>query len=302
MQNRSTSKLKEREPIFGFFTPPSSYAPAFIEPTQRAFDNPPPGRKHFVFGRQFRLRWLIPATAMSDMFDVTSRRDHFVNILRIISFVKTQVLLLRSTHYNNGDDQVRSRPLVMLVGATDEHSQGGAPLIHQQMDFAAGFASVGWVPACAFTAQGRRDTFTVDTLPLPSNAPFAGIKPGHPPHDLGPPTFSFPGLKTFMQDTTGNPKPILVDSFPLTARPHDVPETIDHIAMRDGRSTRPIRPGWFRQFSLDNAPQLAGYSKVVNILRFCVTMFSQGISFQVGFGDTLVSGYALFFNSCLFFG
>ena len=40
---------------------------------------------------------------------------------------------------------------------------------------------------------------------------------------------------------------------------------------------------FFGQLSLDNPPQLAWHSKIVNILRFYVTMFSQGISFPSGF-------------------
>ena len=90
--------------------------------------------------------------------------------------------------------------------------------------------------------------------------------------------------------------------FPLTASPHDVPENIHYVSMRDRWTPWPFVLGFFGQFTFDDPPQFAWHSKVVNILWFCVTIFSQGISFQVGFDNTLVSGFALFFNSSRFFG
>ena len=170
------------------------------------------------------------------------------------------------------------------------------------MNFAAQFAPVGRIFPSPGPAQGGRHAFAVQTLPVPGNPPFPGIEAGHSPHDLSPAAILLPGLKAFMQHTTRNPKPVAVDRFPLATGPQDVPEPIHHVAMRHGGSARSLAGFFFGQFPFDNPPQLAWHLKVVHILRFCVTMFFQGISFQVRFGVTLVPGYALFFNSQIFFG
>jgi hypothetical protein len=105
-----------------------------------------------------------------------------------------------------------------------------------------------------------------------------------------------------MQNTARNTKPFSLHGFPLTASPHDVPETIYYVPVRDRSSPWPFVLDFFGQFSFDDPPQFAWYSKVVYIFQFYDKMFSQGISFQVSFGYTHVSGYAFFFNSFLFFG
>ena len=170
------------------------------------------------------------------------------------------------------------------------------------MTFTARFTSICRISPGSFTAKRCWNTFAIDTLPLPGYPAFSGIISCHPTHNLLPTTFCLPGLKAFMQNAARNTKPFSFQRFPLTACPHDVPETIHYVSVRDRWSSWPFGLGFFGQFSFDDPPQSAWHSKVVNILRFCVTIFSQGISFQVGFGNTLLSGYALFFNSLLFFG
>ena len=170
------------------------------------------------------------------------------------------------------------------------------------MNFTARFTSICGISPCSFTAKRCWNAFAVDTLPLPCYSAFSGIISCHPPHNLLPTTFCLPGLKALMQNAARYAKPFSLHGFPLTASPHNLPEPIHYVPVRDRWSPWPFVLDFFGQFSFDDPPQFSWHSKVVNILRFCVTIFSQGISFQVGFGNTLVSGYALFFNSQLFFG
>lgn len=170
------------------------------------------------------------------------------------------------------------------------------------MNFAARFASICRISAGFFTTKRCWHTFAVHTLPFPGDPAFSSIKSCSPFHNLFPTTFFLPSLKTLMKHTARNAKPFSFHSFPLTSRPQDVPKPIHYIPVPNPWPSWPFVQGFFRQFSLDDPPQLSWYLEVVYILRFCVNMVLQGISFQVGFGNTLVSGYALFFNSFLFFG
>ncbi len=204
-----------------------------------------------------------------------------MDIFIIITLVSAKVLLdlLRIRTINHdGNDQVISRPLVMFIGSSNVQGQRGSVFIDQQMNLAALFASICGISACFFTTQRRWAGFTVDGLPFPANLTFCLIVQDHCSHHVGKDALLLPGLKAFMDHTTGDPKPVPVNRFPLTTSPQHIPDSIQGKSVLSTRTARSFSfgPGW--QKLSDRFPQLIGHFEVIDIFRFCGIILAQDAS------------------------
>ena len=128
---------------------------------------------------------IAPPPPMFDMACIPVGGNDRMDIRIIIAFIRTQVLLLRGPDHHNRKEHRFGVPFVMLVGTTDHHGQRCPPLVDQQMNFAASFAAIGRIFTGLRSAQRGWNTFAVQTLPLPDNPAFAGIKAGHAAHEIG---------------------------------------------------------------------------------------------------------------------
>ena len=196
-----------------------------------------------------------------------------MNIRKIIAFVCTQMLIRSRSLYHDMQNQIVQGPFVMLIGSCDPNGQRSTPLIHQKMNFATLFGSISRIMARVAATQRGRTRTTVHRLPLPQDMFSATIKSQHRAEDLIPDACLLPGLKTFMQNATGNSKPMGMNRFPLTAGPQDVPEAVHHGMVRFSCASRAGRLFWFGKVLFCNAPQLARNTEKVGLLRFYGILF-----------------------------
>jgi hypothetical protein len=68
-------------------------------------------------------------------------------------------------------------------------------------------------------------------LPFPANPAFPGIILEDRSKQLLEQTLGLPSMKPFMQHTTRNRKPLLLDGLPLATRPQHIPDAIQNFAI-----------------------------------------------------------------------
>lgn len=274
--------MDEGQPILGLFAPSDTDAASSTEPTQGTFDDPAAGRITQLPGDRTLFDFgLVSHSPMLDMRNVLLLFNDLMNIVVIVAFVSTQMLLdlLRIRPFNHdGDDEVVRRPLVMLVGCADVNREWGTMLVNQQVDLATTFAPVGRVPA-RFSASKRCWTrFAVNRLPCPANRLLAGIEQGHLDHHGFKDAQLSPGLEPFMQGAATHSEPVPMNSLPLTARPQHIPDAIQDAAVIGARSPWLTGFSWLWQQFLDLLPQRIRHLEVVYVFRLCVSILAQDVS------------------------
>ena len=143
-QDMSTSKLDQGFPILELLTPAYSKTAPFGDPSQRAFNHPAPRRVPFFSGHRTRFKHgFAPSSAVFDVGDVAFLFNKVLDVSVVIAFVRTQMLFwLVGTFDYNRDNQVVCRPFVVFIGASHIHRQWGTPLINQQVQLGALFATI----------------------------------------------------------------------------------------------------------------------------------------------------------------
>ena len=303
-QDMSTGQLDKGHPVTGFLRPASTQTAAPSKPGERSFDDPAASRVAVLSWKwAFFFLGFVPSSPMLDMINVSCQVDDLVNIIVIIAFVTTEVLFLIRSLDDDGDHQIIGRPLVMLVGTANVNGQRSAMFVHQQMNFAAQFATIGRILARFRPTQGSSTRFAIHRLPFPANFAFPGVELDHDFEQLVKYTGFFPGLKALMQNAAGNMEPFLLDRFPLAASPQDIPDAVDHISVIHPRSSRLYPLGWFRNVLLQLAPKFARDLVIVNILRFCVILIHRDVLLlSVSCGKPIFSRLRLFFQPFRLFG
>jgi len=183
------------------------------------------------------------------------------------------MLLRRRTFDDNMNDQIIQRPFIMLVSSGDPNGQWCAPLIYQDMDFAALLGSIGGVGSRVTSTQRRRTRATVHRLPLPADVLLTTIKAQHRPKNGLPNTLLAPGLKAFVQYTAGNTKPTGVQGFPLATCPQNEPNAVQYGMVGFTRTTRAGFLCLFGKVLFRNAPHRARHSTIFDVLGFCDMLF-----------------------------
>ena len=223
-------------------------------------------------------------TASSAVFDMGNIAFLFHKLMHIIVIVTTvQADVLFTVRWvgardHNRDDQVVSRPLIMAVGAGNENGQRCTAFVNQQVDFAAAFPSIRRVLARLLAAQRGRTALAVNRLPLPFDRTFLGVELDHDAHDSVKDTQSLPGLETFMQRATADPKPLAVHCFPLTAGPQHIPDAIQRGMVVGAWSPWSALLRWLGQHFSDLAPQGARHMEEIDIFRFLGRVLTHGVS------------------------
>ncbi len=223
------------------------------------------------------------------MRDVALLLNELMDILIVIATIHAEMLftiIWMWARNDNRDNQLISGPFVMTVGARDMYRQRGTALVNQQVDLAPLFAPVCWISAGLFAAQRRWTAFAINRLPVPLDVPFPGIEPDHNLHNSRKDACLLPRLETVMQGTAANSKPILVNRFPLTARPQDIPDAIQDISIVRWWSPSATLPGWLGKHLSDLPPQRVWHAIVVNIFRFWGSIVAQEASRFRWVGDT----------------
>ena len=224
---------------------------------------------------------------MGDMFLIIDFGNKPVDIVKIISFIQTKMLLFCRTWDHNGEDQVIHRPFVVLVCTGKMHRQRRATFINLDMDLGPTFTSVSGIASRCVSAQGCRDRFTVDSLPFPTNSALPIVEANHRLQHLVPDALLLPCLEPFVQDTAGNTEPIAMDGFPLAAGPQNVPEAMDNGPIVSSGAAWSAFWGRFGQMFFDAPPQWAGDTEVVDILGFLfILVFQDAPRWMFVFGQT----------------
>jgi hypothetical protein len=99
-----------------------------------------------------------------------------------------------------------------------------------------------------------------------------GIELDHDLHGLVENASLLPRLEAFMQGAAAHTEPIMLDGFPLTARPQHIPNAVDHRPMVGWWSPSPSLFGWFGQNLLDFAPQRARHAKESTFFGFGIVL------------------------------
>lgn len=224
-----------------------------------------------VIGNRF-WQWFAAASSVGNMFLIIGFGDKDMNIVEIIPFVQTKMLLFRGACDRNGKDKVVNRPFIMLIRSSDVNRQWRTAFINQDMNLGTAFAPVSGAASSGFSAQRRRNRFAVDGLPLPANSPLPIVETNHCLQHFVPDSLLLPRLEPFMQHTAGDAEPIPMDSFPLAAGPQNVPEAIDDSPVIGTRPSRPSFLGWLGQMLLDTTPQWTWDTEIIDILWLYVTL------------------------------
>ena len=188
-----------------------------------------------------------------------------MNIRIIVASIGTEVLFTRRTPYDDRENQVVSRPFVVLVRSRDVHGQRRPPFIDQNVNLASAFGPIGRIFARILSAQRRGTRFTIGRLPLPSDVPLASIETDQRSERLLPDSSALPGLEALVQHAARNAEPVAMHCFPLTARPKDVPNPVDDRTIVGWRATGPSFLWLLGQMFLDASPQGTGDAKVIHI-------------------------------------
>jgi hypothetical protein len=240
---------------------------------------------------------------MLDVRLVVMRFDKLVDILRVIALVGTEVLLRKRSLSHDLDHQIIRRPFVMLIGSRDMDRQGRTACIHQKVNFASRFAAIGRIFAGFFSAEWRWHRLAVHRLPFPADSQLAGIVAHHDLEQLVKDTRLLPGLKAFMQGTTGNLKPLSLHGFPLTAGPQHEPDAVDDIPVVD---SRPAGSNFLRRLGkllFEFLPQFGRNLMIIYRPGFCVILVHRDVHLlNLGFDQFNFNRLRLFFQPNLFFG
>jgi hypothetical protein len=267
----STSELNKGQPILSFLAPTGANAAPFGQPTESPFNDPTAWGMLLVLGNRFR-QWFTPPTTVGNMFFIIGIFDNLMNIVEIVGFVQTQMLLAIGASDDNRENQVINRPFVMLISPGDMNRQWSAAFVNQDMNLSAPFSTVGRIATRRLAAQRRWHRFAVNGLPLPADATLSSIEANHRLKDFVPDTFSLPALESLMQDTAGDAEPITVNGLPLAACPQYVPDAVDDGSVVCTRSADTSLLGLFGQVPFDSSPQWAWNSEIIDIFGLCVTL------------------------------
>jgi hypothetical protein len=275
----SASELDKGKPIVGFLAPTNAKAATFSEPSESALDHPSSSGKAGLAGdgTSFNERF-ISFAPMLDVSDITFLLDKVMNIGKVIASVSTQMLLGVGTRHDNRDNQVICRPLVVDVGASDKDCQRRTTSVYQNMNLTATFATIYRAFTRSVPAQWSGAGFGIQRLPLPFDMPLAMVELHHLLHDGGEYPSVLPVLKALMQGRAAHPEPVSMDCLPLATCPQNVPNPIQNRSVICS-----LAPCFSRLIHLgdqfpDSPPQRSWYVKVIDILRFCVTILGQGVS------------------------
>lgn len=146
------------------------------------------------------------------------------------------------------------------------------------MDFASAFAAIHRASARCLAAQRRGAGFAISGLPRPFDMPLVVIEPCHFAHDRLEHAAGYPFLEALMQRTAAHAKPLPMDGFPLATCPQHVPYPIQYRAVIHTLSSRfPFLVDLWNQLPY-RSPQWTRHMKIVDILRFCVTILLHGVS------------------------
>ena len=298
-QDMSASKLNKRFPILEFLAPANPNAAALGEPAECTLDDPTTCWMLCFAGYGTLLNHGFTATAA--MFDVSSIAcllHKFMDIIVIITFIGTQMLLfLLRTLDDNRDNQVVCRPLVMRIRPGDVNRQRHPTLIHQQVQFRALLAAISGILACFTPAQRCWHRLAVYRLPLPFDLAPLIVELDHLLHNPVKDAVLLPGLKALVQHAAGYAKPIPVNRFPLATRPHHIPDTVQNSPIIGWWPSPFALLGWLGQQLLDPFPQWFGYLKVIDILGFLSMMGRHGVLVVLACLATPIStSYTTFFK------
>jgi hypothetical protein len=288
-----TGKTDKREPVLYLFAPTGADTASLSEPGEGAFDHPASSRiAQFAGNGTFRLFRFVAPSTMLDMRGILRLFKRLVDIIVIVAFVRTQMLLnffrVRSLDYNR-EDEVVGRPFVMLVGGCQMDCQRRAKFIYQNVDFGSTLASVGRILACFFTTKWGRARLAINRLPFPANSLYLSIIQ----HHLGQRRLKNaqfpPQLETVVEGGATYTKPTSLNRFPLASRPHDVPDAVQHCSIIGWRAAWQTRSFAYWKQMLNPVPQFIRHFKVVHVFRFCVTILVQDVfSLEVGFGKPIL--------------
>jgi hypothetical protein len=239
---------------------------------------------------------------MLDVAGVALLSNKLMDIFKIVAFIRTHMLIRSRSSHRNMQYQVVQRPFVMHIGSGDPHRQRSSALIHQNMDLAARFGSIGGVIACIRASQRRWTRTTVHRLPFPQDMFLPAIKAQHRSEDRIPEAQLLPGLKAFVQNTAGDTEPIFMNGFPLAARPQDVPQAIHHGVVGFPGSAWTRRTGLFGKVLFGDPPKLRRDTKEVHLRRFYGMLFHDVPRFDLVFDKPILNQVRHFFQPALIFG
>lgn len=239
---------------------------------------------------------------MLDVPGIALLLNKLMDIFKIIAFIRTHMLNRSRSSHHNLQDQIIQRPFVMHIGSRDPHGQWSAALIHQKMDLAAGFGSIGRIITRICAAQRRWTRTAVHRLPFPQDVFLPTIKAQHRAEELIPKAQPLPGLKAFMQDTAGDTEPIFVNGFPLAARPEDIPEAIQDCMIGFAGPSRTRKTGLFGKVLFGNPPKLRRDTKEVHLRRFYGMLFHDVPRFSMVLDKPILNQVRHFFQPKLIFG
>jgi hypothetical protein len=106
------------------FAPTSGNTSAFGQPTEGALHHPTPSGKTLFAWQRWLFFGLIPSAAMFDVFNVALLGHKLMDIFKVISFIRTQMLLALGTLDRQMNYQIVDRPFVVLIGTGDPDRQG----------------------------------------------------------------------------------------------------------------------------------------------------------------------------------
>jgi hypothetical protein len=87
-----------------------------------------------------------------------------------------------------------------------------------------------------------------------------------------------PTLKSIMDHTTTNPKPVSLDGFPLATRPQYIPDPIQRCPIIRSRPSATYALWRFGYQVLDQLPQFIRHLKVIYIFWFSNGILHEGVS------------------------
>jgi hypothetical protein len=299
----SASELNKGEPILRLLAPASADTTSLSKPAKGALNHPAPRRMPLVFRDRLRQSLASPP-AMADVALIVGLRCQLMNISRVIGFIKAQVLLACGTFDHHREDKVIQRPFIMLISTTDVKGKRCAPPVNQDMHLGSTLAPVCGIGACLMLTQWSRNSFTIGSLPLPSDTLVAAIEASHAAEQLVKDALSLPGLEALMEDAAGDTEPVLMYCIPLAASPQDVPDAVDDGAVVCTWTAWPLPLRRLGQVLFESTPQRAWHPKIVNILWFCAMLIGVQSSPR---GMVVLHNYTFprgvsFFQGILFFG
>lgn len=141
------------------------------------------------------------------MINITLFLDEHVHIPAVVRLVYTKVLCARRVPDQNGQNQGRHIPLVVLVGTRHMNRQRRASLVDQDVDLAAKVSAIRRILSGISATQRSRTAAAVDRLPHPTNVASAIIVSQHRSQNVLKDSLLRPGLKPLMDHTAAHAEP-----------------------------------------------------------------------------------------------